>query len=168
VNGNLFVADNGSPPRVVKFDRRGRFVAQTASSASSNDALRSAHSLAADRSGNVYVADAESSRIAMFDNGLTPRALFHGIGEPWALCIAPAPNEYLYSASNPDKDDGGRFHTIGEVFQLSLDGAILGHARGDAPTRGTFPTLHHLDCRRPDELIGVGITDYFARIKIGQ
>lgn len=73
-HGNLFVADNGSVPKVMKFDRRGRFVAETPTDNASNDTLKSSHSLAIDAIGNVYVADGERSRIAVFDNGLTPRA----------------------------------------------------------------------------------------------
>jgi hypothetical protein len=164
-NGNLFVADNGSVPKVVKFDRRGRFVAETPTDNASNDTLKSAHSLATDAAGNVYVADGASSRIEVFDNRLTPRAFYYGIGDPWALCIARGPREYLYSASNPDKRDGRSGYIAGEVYRLSVDGTILGRARGDEAGLGRFPTLHHIDCRGPNELVGVGIPDYVWTIK---
>lgn len=164
-NGNLFVADNGSVPKVVKFDRRGRFVAETRTDNASNDTLKSSHSLATDAVGNVYVADAERSRIAVFDNGLTPRAFYYGMGDPWALCIARGPREYLYSASNPDKSDGRRDRMVGEIYRLSVDGTVLGQARGDEAGVGMFPTLLHIDCRGPNELVGVGIPDYVWAIK---
>lgn len=164
--GNLFVADDGSVPKVVKFDRRGRFVAETPTDNASNDTLKSSHSLATDAVGNVYVADGERSRIAVFDNALTPRAFYYGIGDPWALCIARGPREYLYSASNPDKSDGGHDRRVGEIYRLSVDGTALGRARGDDAGVGMFPTLHHIDCRGPDDLIGVsGIPGYVWAIK---
>jgi sugar lactone lactonase YvrE len=106
--GHVFVADTGTQPRIIKFDSRGRFVAETGRKGARPGSLDLPHSLAADTNGNVYVADSGNARIQVFDNSLKLRAVYHHIGTPWALCITKEPRQFLYSASNPDKGESRR------------------------------------------------------------
>jgi NHL repeat/Kelch motif len=159
-NGNLFVADGGAQPRIVKYDRRGRFLAATAGRGSRPGISNGPHSLATDANGNVYVADGGNARIQVFNNNLNPLAAYYGMGVPWAICITRGQHQYLYSASNPDKTDNRRHeYSVGEVYKLELDGTILGKVVGDDASRGLFPILHHIECRKANEIIGVGISD---------
>jgi len=162
-NGNLFVADGGAQPRIVKYDGRGRFLAAKGGRGSRPGRLNAPHSLATDANGNVYVADGGNARIQVFNNNLTFLAAYYGIGTPWAICITKGRHEYLYSASNPDKNDNRRElpfrYSVGEVYKLELDGTILGKVPGDDASRGLFPILHHIECRKTNEIIEVGIAD---------
>jgi sugar lactone lactonase YvrE len=112
--------------------------------------MKTAHSIAADASGRVYVADG-NARIQVFDNDLKRLAIYDTVGQPWALCITPGPHQYLYSASNPDQTDTTRGVT-GEIYKLELDGTVVG--RIDASiTLGNFRSLHSIDCREENELV---------------
>ena len=64
------------------------------------------HTIATDAKGNVYVGDRSNSRIQVFDNDLTFKAIYDQVGAPWAVCISPGPHQYLYSSnSNPDSNN---------------------------------------------------------------
>jgi hypothetical protein len=162
-NGNLFVVDGGAQPRIVKYDGRGRFLAANGGRDSGPGRLNAPHSLATDANGNVYVADGGNARIEVFNNNLTFLAAYYGVETPWAICITKGRHEYLYSASNPDKNDNRREYAAGEVYKLALDGTILGKVDGDDAGRGTFQILHHIECRRANEIIGVGIAESLAQ-----
>jgi hypothetical protein len=55
---------------------------------------------------------------------------------------------------------------VGEIYRLSVEGTVLGRVRGDTAGVGTFPTLHHIDCRGPNALVGVGLNaDHVWTIK---
>lgn len=161
--GNVFVADVGKRPRIIKFDRRGRFLAAISRQGSSPGSLDLPRSVATDASGNVYVADSGNARIQVFDNSLNLRAVYHDIGTPWALCITKGPRQFLYSASNPDKTET---HRTAEIYKLELDGTILGKTVADEPGK-RMVTLKHIDCREANTAVGVGYINFqritFAR-----
>jgi DNA-binding beta-propeller fold protein YncE len=164
--GNIFVVDGERNPRVVKFDRRGRFVTAAGGQGAKPGELRSPHSVATDANGNVYVADGGNARIQVFSNTLAPLALYDTVGSPWALCIARGAHQYLFSASNPDRTDVTKGELTGEIYKLELDGTIVGRFGGSYNSRGGFKTPHFLDCVSEDELIEVSITDDFHDIKL--
>jgi sugar lactone lactonase YvrE len=152
-SGNVFVTDGGDRPKIVKFNSRGRFLGATGGAGSRPGELDRPHSMAADASGNVYIADSGNDRIQVFDNALHLRAVYHGLGTPWAICISPGSRQFLYSVSNPDRTVGAR--TTGEIYKLDLDGTILGKAVGDEH-RTLIHTLDHIHCRGPDTIVGLG------------
>jgi hypothetical protein len=55
-------------------------------------------------------------------------------------------------------------YAVGEVYKLELDGTILGKVVGDDVSRGTFQILHHIECRRANEIIGVGIAESLSQL----
>src|SRR6476646_7664207 len=55
--GNIFVADGIGNARVAKFTRDGVFVKSWGSRGTENNQFKSAHGIAVDANGNVYVAD---------------------------------------------------------------------------------------------------------------
>ena len=128
--------------------------------------MRTPHSIAADANGNVYVADGGNARIQVFDNNLNLRAIWNTIGQPWALCITHGPHQYLFSSSNPDKTDGTRGRSVGEVFKLELDGTIVGRIGVADNGLGSFRTLHWVDCRDEHEIFAADLVDWVHTIKL--
>jgi hypothetical protein len=159
------LTDVASGDQLFKYDSRGQFLAATAGRGSGPGISYAPHSLATDANGNVYVADGGNARIQVFNNNLNLLAAHYGMGAPWAICITRGRHQYLYSASNPDKTDNRRHeYSVGEVYKLELDGTILGKVVGDDASRGSFPILHHIECRKANEIIGVGIADSLSQL----
>jgi hypothetical protein len=150
--GNVFVTDAGERPRIIKFDSRGRFLGAVGRKGSDPGSLDSPQSLATDTRGNVYVADSGNARIQVFDNRLNLRAVYDTIGTPWAICISKGSDQFLYSASNPDRSEAGR--RVAEIYKLELDGTILGKAVGDEPS-ASIRTLLHIHCLEANTIVGL-------------
>jgi hypothetical protein len=120
-----------------------------------------------DAVGNVYVADHGNARIQAFDSSLTLRAVYHGTGKPWAICVTPEPHRYPYSSSNVETDLERGVHNGGEVSKMELDGSIVGRVgRADKP-EGGFPTRHPIDCSQQNQSIAVSgsIPAYIVRVQ---
>ncbi len=63
-------------------------------------------------------------------------------GAPWAICITPAPNQFLYSS------DG----FPGRIYKLSLDGKVLGVFGKSGKQLGQFGWVHEIACPSENEL----------------
>ena len=63
-------------------------------------------------------------------------------GSPWAICITPGPNQFLYSA------DG----FPGRIYKLSLDGRVLGMLGSTGRQLKQFGWIHELACPSENEL----------------
>jgi DNA-binding beta-propeller fold protein YncE len=73
------------------------------------------HTIASDAKGNIYVGDRGNNRFQVFDPDLNPLKPFTNVPAPWAICVTPGPNQYLYSS------DAGV-----KIYKLDLDGKLLG------------------------------------------
>jgi sugar lactone lactonase YvrE len=152
--GNIFVSDGYGNSRVVKYDKNGRFIATVGSKGSAQGQLNLPHTIATDAKGNVYVGDRSNSRIQVFDNDLTFKAIYDQVGAPWAVCISPGPHQYLYSSnSNPDSNNSLISAVTGEIYKMELDGTILGKFGHAGKKLGEFSTVHEIDCRNENELL---------------
>jgi DNA-binding beta-propeller fold protein YncE len=152
--GNIFVSDGYGNSRVVKYDKNGRFIAAVGSKGSAQGQLNLPHTIATDAKGNVYVGDRSNSRIQVFDNDLTFKAVYDQVGAPWAVCISPGPHQYLYSSnSNPDSNNSLISAVTGEIYKMELDGTIIGRFGHASKEFGGFQVVHMLDCRNPNEII---------------
>jgi sugar lactone lactonase YvrE len=157
--GHVFVVDaDYDQPRILKFDARGRFLAATGRKGSRAGELDGPHSMATDSSGNVYVADSGNARIQVFDNSLNPRAVYRNIGTPWAMCITNGSPQFLYTASNPAKNEGALGSA--EIYKLELDGTILGRAGGDEFGASLY-TLDHIHCHQANTIFGMGARSFY-------
>jgi hypothetical protein len=165
--GSIFVSDGGERGRVVEYDAAGRFITAIGSAGPRLGPMKTLHSIAVDRNGNVYVTDGGNARVLVFDNRLNPRAAYDGIGKPWAVCITPGPRQYLYSSSNPDAGDSTKGSNA-EVYKLELDGTIVGRVGGAYDGAGGFGTLHFMDCRDEHKVIASGFPDWVQIIKLQQ
>src|ERR1022692_4071362 len=159
--GNIFVSDGYGNSRVVKYDKNGRFIATAGTKGSAPGQLNLPHTIATDAKGNVYVGDRSNSRIEVFDNDLTFKAIYDNVGAPWAVCITPGPHQYLYSSnSNPDNNNSQIEAVTGEIYKMELDGTILGKFGHAGKKLGEFGTVHEIDCRNENELLVSEITSW--------
>jgi hypothetical protein len=163
--GNIFVSDGYVNSRVVKYDKNGRFlksVGTTRGSAPSQ--MNTPHSITSDAQGNIYVADRGNARVQVFDNDLVLRAIYDNVGNPWAVCISPPPNQYLFvSNSNPDSNPAASWAITGEIYKMELDGRIIGRFGKAGKGLGEFSTVHEIDCRNPNELFVAEISAWRAQ-----
>src|SRR5262249_52763393 len=137
----------------VKYDKDGRFLAQTPGEGKGQGQLDLPHGLQVDNAGNVYVADRSNNRIHVFDNALRFKAIYDNVGQPWTLCIAPVPHPYLYySYSLADQNNAVLAGFTGEIYKMELDGTVLGRFGKAGKKLGEFSTTHGIDCRNENEL----------------
>ena len=159
--GDIFVSDGYGNSRVVKYDKNGRFIASVGTKGSAQGQLNLPHTIATDAKGNVYVGDRSNSRIQVFDNDLTFKAIYDQVGAPWAVCISPGPHQYLYSSnSNPDSNNSLISAVTGEIYKMELDGTILGKFGKAGKGPGEFSSAHELDCRNENEILVAEITSW--------
>ena len=123
-DGNIYISDGYINSRVAKFDKNGDWVTSIGEPGRTKlGEISTAHSIAADAKGNVYVADRGNRRIQVIDPktntfvreiridvpvppdahpwmGAQPTgdAGLMQSGAPWAICITPGPTQYLYAA----------------------------------------------------------------------
>ena len=157
--GDIFISDGYGNSRVVKYDKNGKFIKSVGSKGSGQGQLNLPHTMAADAKGNIYVGDRSNSRVQVFDNDLTFKAIYDQVGAPWAVCISGGPHQYLYvSNSNPDNNGAEIAAVTGDVYKMELDGTILGKFGKAGKGAGDFSTIHELDCRSENELYSAEIT----------
>jgi DNA-binding beta-propeller fold protein YncE len=147
--GNIYVADGYGNSRVAKYDRNGKWIKNWGSTGTAPGQFRVVHGIAIDAAGAVYVADRDNKRIQVFDSEGTFKTQFRNVGSPWAICITPAPRQFLYvSNSNPPNN----LDYDGEILKMTLDGKIVGKFGRAGKMLKEFGTVNAIDCRTENEL----------------
>jgi hypothetical protein len=147
--GNIFFADGSGNARVVKLDKDGNYIKAWGGRGSGPGQFGTLHSIAVDAAGNVYVADRGNDRIQIFDNNGTFKSQITGIGVPWAICISPGPQQFLYSSNSNAETNLDN----GEIYKMDLTGKILGKFGTAGKNLKEFGTVHAIDCRTPNTVI---------------
>ena len=140
--GNIYVADGYNNSRVVKFAKDGDLVKWVGTRGTGPLEFNTPHSIAADSKGNIYVADRGNNRIQVLDTDLNFKAEWKGFGAPWAICVTPAPNEYLFTA-DPN----------GHIYKVDMNGKILAWMGKSGHDVGEFQWIHELHCTSETELL---------------
>ena len=163
---NTFISDGYINSRVAKVDKNGEWVKSWGEFGDKPGQFNTPHSIATDKSGNVYVADRGNRRIQVFDGDgtflremkidvpvpadakqpigsmATQTAPSRKPGSPWAICITPGPNQVLFAADA----------FPGRIYKLSLDGKVLGTLGKSGKQPGQFGWIHEMACPSENEL----------------
>lgn len=116
-NGDVFVAQGHTPgpngdPRVLKFDKTGKFITQWGGHGSEPGKFAVAHSIAIDHDGHLWVADRENQRIQVFTtDGTFVREMKYS-GLPCAFEIG---RDFVYMVNG----------FAAQVLRLDLNGKVL-------------------------------------------
>jgi DNA-binding beta-propeller fold protein YncE len=173
--GDIFISDGYINSRVAKFDKNGDWVKSFGEPGTQSGQFDIPHSIASDANDNIYVADRGNFRIQVFDkDGKFLRAMKLDVpvprdarpwmgpiptdetvgsqhaGAPWAVCITPAPNQFLYAADA----------FPGRIYKLTLDGKILGVLGKAGKQPKQFGWIHEMACPSENELYVAEIVNW--------
>ena len=133
-NGDIFVTQGHTPgamgdPRVLRFDRSGKFIATWGGKGKEPGKFDVAHGIAIDAKGLLWVVDRENQRIQIFDaDGKFIRELKYA-GVPCGLAIG---DEYIYMVNG----------FAGQVLRLDLAGKVLAATGKAGKGVGEFGEAH--------------------------
>ncbi len=133
-NGDIFVAQGHTPgpmgdPRVLKFDKDGKFIKSWGGKGSGPGQFQVAHGAAIDGKGLLWVADRENQRIQVFDqNGTFVREMKYK-GLPCSFDIG---RQFVYMVNG----------FAGQVLKLDLDGKVLAAMGKPGKGPGEFGEAH--------------------------
>ena len=129
-NGDIFVGDghnhgHGGNNRIVRFDKRGTFLAAWGKAGSGPGEFRGIHALAMDSQGRLFVGDRANQRIQVFSGDGAHIATWTQFGSPSGIYIDPDDRLFVAdSDSGYDPDGSGVPRNPG--FER---GIYIGHAR---------------------------------------
>ena len=167
--GNTYISDGYINSRVAKLDKEGNWVGSWGEYGTGPGQFNNLHSIASDNQNNIYIADRGNSRIQVFNSSgklqrimqidvPVPAGVRPPIGNtpapgatpgpwaspnaPWALCITPGPNQFLYVADA----------FPGRIYKMTLDGKVLGWLGSAGKTIKKFGGIHEIACPSENEL----------------
>ena len=99
-NGDLFITDGYGNDRVARFSKEGKFIKDWGSLGQDPGMFSQPHSIVADSTGRLYVAERNNCRIQVFDAEGNSLAQWRNLVNPWGLWISPR-DEILVCGSSP-------------------------------------------------------------------
>jgi len=138
-NGDVFVTQGHTPgagkgdPRVLKFDKNGKFIKTWGGKGTEPGKFDVAHGIAIDAKGLLWVTDRENQRIQIFDqDGKYIREVKYA-GLPCSLDIG---SQYMYMVNG----------FAGQLLRMDLDGKVLAAVGkpGAAGSWGEFGEAHFI------------------------
>jgi DNA-binding beta-propeller fold protein YncE len=142
--GDVFIVQGHTPgaagdPRVLKFDKSGRFIKSWGGKGKEPGKFEVAHGIAIDAKGLLWVTDRENQRIQIFDaDGTFVRELKYA-GLPCALEIG---SQFIYMVNG----------FAGQVLRLDLNGNVLAATGKPGKGLGEFGEAHFIAVSPKGEL----------------
>jgi len=140
--GAIFISDGYNNSRVAKFDKDGNWIKTWGQRGKGPGEFNIPHTIATDAKGNVYVGDRTNNRIQVFDPDGNYLKEFTGFGAPWAICISPPPNQFLFTSDS----------VPGRIYKLDLNGKILGVFGEAGKHPGQFGWVHEMTAASENEI----------------
>lgn len=143
-NGDIFVVQGHTPgmrgdPRVLKFDRTGRFIRSWGGKGKEPGTFDVAHGILIDPKGQLWVADRENQRVQVFDqDGRFVREMKYA-GLPCGFALA---GPYVYMVNG----------FAGQALRLDLDGRVLAAVGKSGNGVGQFGEAHFVAVSPKGEL----------------
>ena len=111
-DGTIFVSQNHTNnykgnPRVIKFDKNGKFIKQWGSSGTGPGEFGMPHCLAMDSKGNLYVGDRDNNRIQIFNQDGKLLGQLTQFGRPSGIVIDKNDVMYVTDSESTNKDGYG-------------------------------------------------------------
>ena len=140
-DGSIFVAQNHTnnykgTPRILKFDRNGKFIKQWGSSGTGPGEFGMPHCLAMDSKGNLYVGDRDNNRIQIFTQDGKLLGQLTQFGRPSGIVIDK--NDVMYVTDSESRDKEGYGHHPGWKRGIRIGSVKDGIVTDFIPD--TFPT----------------------------
>jgi hypothetical protein len=134
-NGDVFVVQGHTPgkgdPRVLKFDKTGKFITSWGGLGKGPGQFDVAHGITIDSKGLLWVADRENERIQIFDdNGKFVKELKYA-GLPCGMNIG---SQYIYMVNG----------FAAQLLRLDLDGKVLAATGKSGKGAGEFGEAHYV------------------------
>ncbi|MBI2150880.1 MAG: hypothetical protein HYU27_09810 [Acidobacteria bacterium] len=135
-NGDIFIVQGHVPgamgdPRVLKFDRNGKFIKTWGGKGSEPGKFQVAHGAAIDAKGLLWVADRENSRFQIFDQDGKFIREVKIAGLPCSLVIG---SQYIYTVNG----------FTGQILRMDLDGKVLAATGKPGKGPGEFGEAHFI------------------------
>ncbi|MEI9812087.1 MAG: peptidyl-alpha-hydroxyglycine alpha-amidating lyase family protein [Acidobacteriota bacterium] len=149
-NGDVFLVEGHTPgamgdPRVLKFDKNGKFIKQWGGKGSEPGKFQVAHGIAIDSKGQLWVTDRENSRIQIFDqDGNYQRELKYA-GLP---CAIEFHSDAIWMVNG----------FTGQILKLDLDGKVLGVFGKPGTGPDEFGEAHYLTVSPKGEIYIADVT----------
>ncbi len=124
--GDLFVSDGYGNRRIVHFDPQGRFVKAWGQYGGGPGEFCLPHQIVVDSRGTLYVADRNSGRIELFDQGGRFLKQWDHIIMPWGLWISAADELWVCGSSPQSWYRDGRYPPPKDqiVMRFSPEGSL--------------------------------------------
>lgn len=135
-NGDIFIVQGHVPgamgdPRVLKFDKTGKFIKTWGGKGSEPGKFQVAHGIDIDAKGMLWVADRENSRFEIFDQDGKFIREVKIAGLPCSLSIG---NPYIYTVNG----------FTGQILRMDLDGKVLAVTGKPGKGPGEFGEAHFI------------------------
>ena len=139
-DGNILISDGYGNAAIHEYDSNGRYLKSWGSSGSGPGQFNLPHNICCDRSGTVYVADRENSRVQIFDRNGKFLGQINNMHRPSGLALTSGPDPFLiigelasYQEVNKEFPNLGPFVSI-----LNCKGDLI-HRIGENEQPGLLP-----------------------------